>query len=317
MQNELRTLIEATAFARQLPEAVVEKDYYVTQVIHALLAVKSPYFDLLFTGGTCLAKAYNAVNRMSEDIDFKINYKPSYTPSSQSELQSKLRDFRKHIKSILLHLADIDYVDETVTNKGAHCAYQLNYPPIYSSPVLRNHLLVELTLAECYLKTRMLPITSIIQNTLNVQANSVSKMISCVSLSEIAAEKWVGLLRRISESYDRKSKEEDKHLIRHLYDLAVINSIITKSDFHQVMPHIIQRDQHQFRNQHPNYARSPLEVIRHSLSLLREDAKWKAHYQEFNVMLYIQAAPLHYEACISLLERMSESVISELELVYS
>jgi predicted nucleotidyltransferase component of viral defense system len=58
-----------------LDETVIEKDYYVTQVIHTLSNVENENFRLVFCGGTCLAKAYKLVQRMSEDVDFKIQLK--------------------------------------------------------------------------------------------------------------------------------------------------------------------------------------------------------------------------------------------------
>ena len=64
--------VEATANALDLPESVIEKDYYVTQVIQTLSSIENEYFRLVFCGGTCLAKAHKVVQRMSEDVDFKI-----------------------------------------------------------------------------------------------------------------------------------------------------------------------------------------------------------------------------------------------------
>lgn len=55
--------------------SIVEKDYYVTQVIHALSNIENEYFRVVFAGGTCLAKAHKIVRRMSEDVDFKIQLK--------------------------------------------------------------------------------------------------------------------------------------------------------------------------------------------------------------------------------------------------
>lgn len=68
-KKELHELIEATRQHINLLEAVIEKDYYATQVIHKLSNVENEYFRLVFCGGTCLAKAHKLVQRMSEDVD--------------------------------------------------------------------------------------------------------------------------------------------------------------------------------------------------------------------------------------------------------
>ena len=51
-KKELRELIEATRQHINLSEAVIEKDYYFTQVIHELSNVENEYFRLVFCGGT-------------------------------------------------------------------------------------------------------------------------------------------------------------------------------------------------------------------------------------------------------------------------
>lgn len=53
-KNDLRDLIEITRLNIKLTGAVIEKDYYVTQAIHALSDIQNEYFRLVFAGGTCL-----------------------------------------------------------------------------------------------------------------------------------------------------------------------------------------------------------------------------------------------------------------------
>jgi len=65
--DQLRTLIGTTSEILGLEDAVIEKDYYVTQIIHALSGTENDFFRLVFSGGTCLAKAHKIVKRMSED----------------------------------------------------------------------------------------------------------------------------------------------------------------------------------------------------------------------------------------------------------
>lgn len=44
----------------------------------------------------------------------------------------------------------------------------------------------------------------------------------CISIDETAIEKWVGLTRRIM-AIERGREDDDKTLIRHVYDLNAIN----------------------------------------------------------------------------------------------
>lgn len=49
-----------------LEESIVEKDYYVTLILKQL-AMRNP--NVVFKGGTSLSKAYQIIDRFSEDID--------------------------------------------------------------------------------------------------------------------------------------------------------------------------------------------------------------------------------------------------------
>jgi len=49
--------------------ALVEKDYWVT---HTLWAMLEQGFELWFKGGTCLSKGFDLIERLSEDIDVRV-----------------------------------------------------------------------------------------------------------------------------------------------------------------------------------------------------------------------------------------------------
>lgn len=55
-----------------LPTDAIEKDWWVTVILKAIFLSKyAPY--LVFKGGTSLSKAYNLIERFSEDIDLSID----------------------------------------------------------------------------------------------------------------------------------------------------------------------------------------------------------------------------------------------------
>ena len=56
----------------KLPEQIIEKDWWVTQVLKAVFSL--PYAEhLSFKGGTSLSKCWHLIERFSEDIDIAIN----------------------------------------------------------------------------------------------------------------------------------------------------------------------------------------------------------------------------------------------------
>ena len=46
----------------------VEKDYYVVEVLSEISKINYPDLKIVFSGGTCLSKAYHKIQRFSEDI---------------------------------------------------------------------------------------------------------------------------------------------------------------------------------------------------------------------------------------------------------
>ena len=63
-----------TAARRGLPEAIIEKDFWVCWVLKQLFSIEVLSGRLLFKGGTSLSKIFHAINRFSEDIDLAVDY---------------------------------------------------------------------------------------------------------------------------------------------------------------------------------------------------------------------------------------------------
>ncbi len=71
---EQETLIEEARAEElvALRAAILEKDIHVAGTSRVISEVNLPGFSLTFSGGTCLAKAYGLRERMSEDIDLRL-----------------------------------------------------------------------------------------------------------------------------------------------------------------------------------------------------------------------------------------------------
>ena len=90
-QTKINTFAEAAA-RRALPVVAVEKDWWVTAVLHALFSL--PYAEnLSFKGGTSLSKCYNLVERFSEDIDIAVTreYLGFTGTLSKTQISDRLR----------------------------------------------------------------------------------------------------------------------------------------------------------------------------------------------------------------------------------
>lgn len=76
--STFRDAITLTAQQMNLPEIYVEKDYWVTFALFTLF--QSELADeIIFKGGTALAKCFKTIERFSEDIDLVVLRKKTET----------------------------------------------------------------------------------------------------------------------------------------------------------------------------------------------------------------------------------------------
>ena len=66
--NARAELFAETADCKDLPDAIVEKDFWVCWVLKQLFSIEALSGRLLFKGGTSLSNIFHAINRFSEDI---------------------------------------------------------------------------------------------------------------------------------------------------------------------------------------------------------------------------------------------------------
>ncbi len=128
MLNDITRRIIETSNLLNLDEVLIEKDYYITQVIHTLSNIENDFFQLVFSGGTCLVKAHKIVNRMSEDIDFKIHRKSSSSNFNKTKLRKELKTFREQINETLLKIPTLISQPPLVRSEGKYSRIEISYP---------------------------------------------------------------------------------------------------------------------------------------------------------------------------------------------
>ena len=71
--DDLFALISGTSESTGLPPAFVEKDFWITELLRAVVvAASSEGATAVFKGGTSLSKAYGLIERFSEDVDILL-----------------------------------------------------------------------------------------------------------------------------------------------------------------------------------------------------------------------------------------------------
>jgi predicted nucleotidyltransferase component of viral defense system len=71
-KNEKVQILDKIALTTGLPNVAIEKDWWVTMTLRALFSCECAD-SIVFKGGTSLSKAWNLIERFSEDIDIVID----------------------------------------------------------------------------------------------------------------------------------------------------------------------------------------------------------------------------------------------------
>jgi predicted nucleotidyltransferase component of viral defense system len=314
LNNELKRWLEFTAYTLNVGEEFIEKDWYVTRAIQALSELKLPDLQLVFAGGTCLAKSHRVANRMSEDVDFKVSMTEDCAKVSTSFLRKKLSNLRQQVQ-ISLIAAGFECNSDCIRarNNNRFMVFDLPYYPLLSAKeYLRSTIQVELTVSTLQLPTEYLPVQTLIADVIGERPELPQAKVATIALVETAAEKWVALTRRIAMC-DRGYLTLDKTLIRHLYDLhQIFTAGKLTEQFPKLINQIIATDQMQFKNQHPEYFNDPLSEIKRSLQLLEHNVELKQYWQDFIDAMVIEKPAPTYEKAFQTFSVLSQPVLAML-----
>lgn len=101
-QAEWKEIIETVARELGRSEQMVEKDTIQSMFLYELAKSELPF---VFKGGTSLSKAYNLIDRFSEDIDLSMNRRP--TQSERMKSKELIIDIAENLGLVLSNPEDI------------------------------------------------------------------------------------------------------------------------------------------------------------------------------------------------------------------
>lgn len=250
-------LREVQTFFRLPSVGLVEKDLHVVRAIAALAAIDATPFDLVFGGGTALARAHGIIQRMSEDVDFKIVPRAS-APVSRSTLRRQLDHLRQRVSAALQEAGfAFDQADKSIAwarDEGRYAVWQLPYrSESGAGEGLRPSIKVELNYTPMRRPKVMLPVSSFVAEATK-QSPEVSQL-ACVSILETAAEKLVSLTRRTAMELAGASRDPDPTLVRHIYDLHMMQGLIEPAEVATLARAIAETDAQEFASQRRRHRR--------------------------------------------------------------
>lgn len=205
----------------------VEKDIYVVKVLSALSKINYPDVKIIFSGGTCLSKAYNKIQRFSEDIDFRINTDKIFSRESRKK-------FCNFILEELSGIEDCKIIESSIKkrNENKFFSFEMEYEKLFESSVnLRPNIKVEFSFENLILPAKTCSIKSFLSNYLK---DLPSAEIDCIQTSEVIANKFSALMWRVfvkDRSKDFHTKENDPTIVRHLHDISALEDEIFNAEF--------------------------------------------------------------------------------------
>ena len=176
---------------------------------------------------------------------------PDSLALSNNQRRRRLGDLRARITAGLQEAGfEIDPKNKTQLESqdaNQYTRYNLSYGGTGGAgEMLRPTIQIELTYAMLRRPTVHLPVASFAAEAYGTPAEISG--IDCVSITETAAEKMVGLTRRRAMELAGLSRDPDPTLVRHIYDLHAIRDHIDQAATVELARLIAQRDAEEFRN---------------------------------------------------------------------
>lgn len=287
--------------------SLVEKDFHVVQALSLLADHHSPNFELVFAGGTCLSKTFASLQRMSEDVDLKVLPTEEGRKLNPSELRRALSVLKQEVQ-VLLDVNGFTIDNRIARNDNHFIGFDLIYPAIFDvNDALRPNIKIELTLCDYDCNREDRSISSLVAQTMGYVPEVRS--FSCIDVMHTSAEKLVSLLRRTAAGLRGISAWSDDALIRHLYDLHVINKEITLGAvFFRLVREAVASDGRQFSNKHKAFLDNPEEEMKAALVALNNEDMYRQQYERFlGPLVYAQQKPTYSEA-LTTLNLLAEAV---------
>lgn len=272
IKKNITTIIKDYSQEFAIAPQFVEKDYYVVKVLSEISKINYPDLKIVFSGGTCLSKAYNKIKRFSEDIDFRIHTKTPYTKTEK-------KVFWSFILEALANKEGYHIVSETIKkgNKNNFFSFEIEYEKLYMGSNLRPNIKVEFTFENLILPSTTCEIYSFIGKFINEEPISIN----CIQPVEVVANKFSALMWRVyikDRTKPLHTKENDPTIIRHLHDIVALENLLYTKEFVELLQKSFDSDKGRggFEN---NYTLS--EFIKITLDKLTEDAIYKKEYSDF------------------------------------
>ena len=204
-----REAVNFTASRTGFNARLIEKDYFCT-VLLAYLA-RCGGDQLVFKGGTCLAKIHAGFYRVSEDLDFTI---PTPLDAGRTQRRQAAAPVKDAVARVAGHIPAFETADPLT---GANNSTQYNGAVAHQSPTTgqRENIFIEVSVREPLLMPASASLAeTMLLDPISGEAAVRGVAVSCIAVEEAMAEKCRAALSRkdvaIRDFYDLD------HAVQHL-----------------------------------------------------------------------------------------------------
>lgn len=288
------------AGALALDEAFVEKDWFVVEAIRLLVGQATADLVPVFSGGTSLLKGHGLIKRFSEDIDFKLVLSAAFLGKSQNQQRKELGSF-KHALVEAWEAAGFKITDVDAASGNAFIKIEMDYPSaLLGHDALRPHIQAEISARPPRLAPQERELASFVAQYRELAPEVPS--IPCVDPVETAADKlsafaWRAIVR------ERGSEKDDPTIVRHIHDLAVLETIASADDrFAALLNETLVDDSDRGNGAVAHLP--PKDRLAAMLEKLADDDGYEDEYGRFVEAMAFDAALPDYAAASAALRRL-------------
>ncbi|MBR0396870.1 MAG: nucleotidyl transferase AbiEii/AbiGii toxin family protein [Eubacterium sp.] len=260
--DEWKEIIETVAAEEHRTTQMVEKDTIQSMFLFGLSKSGLPF---VFKGGTSLSKAYELIDRFSEDIDLSMNRKP--TESEKRRSKNTVLSIAKELGMTLLN-------PEEIQSRHSYNQYVFSYKSLFSASPLQ--MVVETSFYQAVYPVEMRPVYSYIGRfcekrdiTLPIQFDAAVVEMQVQSLERTFIDKVFAVC-------DYRLQDMQKRDSRHLYDIARLLPEIELSEELDALIDEVRKDRMRSKN-------NPSAQLGHNIpEMLKEIINSRFYEHDYN-----------------------------------
>ncbi|HHA1936353.1 TPA: nucleotidyl transferase AbiEii/AbiGii toxin family protein [Enterobacter ludwigii] len=283
--DDLTTLFSEVADALGIESVtIVEKDHYIVELLALLKPLSFGSHQLVFAGGTALAKSGVLLNRMSEDIDIKMVPTAVFLALSRTRRKTSRKAVIQSIIDAITAtgMFSVDDDQKVTRDEYRYNDISVRYPQrLAQEPCLRPFIKLELMESDLLEPTEARDIHTFATELM--KKPPVVPAFPSVTITSTQAEKLVAMLRRTAAAIRNVERFDDATLVRHIYDTSCIMHAghVNMTQLPVFVEITINQDIQRYGSQYPQFCDSPVAELKLGLEELANNPVHQERYQQF------------------------------------